>query len=357
MSTGPGPTRKADGSSDASVSDIADLLVDDGTPTGNIAKIETSDDSLDVMLETPGPVLASAFMPPPPTPVGEVGDDGDSTDEGGAATNLAYEDLLAKLVLPAKAPEPEPQMPAVVGNLPLPEPLAEPLTPPSPFGRPSVQSLQIAPPADERTLVTENPLVAEEQEAAYREGRTGAREQPVVVREELRPAPVPEPVMGAVAVNGAAKSRLVYLMLGGLLMLTGMIVATLVLKLLMPSPAPQPVPVVVPAAPPPPASAPAHVEPLPPSAPPAAVVPTPPPPTGVAPSGDMASDSASEPKSHRGGHARSPRPAAPRVVAPKPAPAPKVVAPKPAPAPTPKPPKAALTKKGKGSAYADPFDN
>ena len=146
MSTGPGPTRKADGTADASVDDIADLLVEDDPPSGQGAKEEVSDDSLDVMLETPGPALASSFMPPPPSPVDDVGEEGDAGEEGAGSTNLAYEDLLAKLVLPAKAPEPEPEMPEPVGSLPPPEassPIIPLLLTPAPalFHRSSSQSL------------------------------------------------------------------------------------------------------------------------------------------------------------------------------------------------------------------------
>ena len=342
MSTGPGPTRKADGTVDSSVNDISDLLVDEGTPTSQASKVEPSDDNLDVMLETPGPVLASAFLPPPPAPNGDAGDDGENTDEGGAATNLAYEDLLAKLVLPAKASEPEPQMPAVVGNLPLPEPVADPMAPPAAFGHPS-QSLQVAPPGEERTLVTENPLVAEEQEAAFREGRAASRE-PNLVREEPRPVPVPEAVAAA-AVNAAAKSKLIYLMLGGLLMLTGAVVALLVARLI--SPPPQPPPVVPVVVPPPPASAPAHVEPLPPSTPPGAVAPAP---EANAPSGggEVIEKPAIEPKPRRQPVHRAPRPAAPKAAA---TPT-KVSRPTPRATPRPRP-----SKKPKSTGFADPFDN
>jgi len=366
MSTGPGPTRKADGTADASVDDIADLLVEDD-PSGvhaareEDASEETSEDGLDVMLETPGPALANPFMPPPPSPMGDVGDEADSADENGAATNLAYEDLLAKLVLPAKAPEPEPEMPALMSSLPLPEPVVTPaILPPPTFPVTPAQSLQIAPPAEEQTLVTENPLVAEEQEAAVREGRSSLRDQPFIpVHEDIRTVPTEPVAVGAGVV--AAKSRLVYLMLGGLLVLGGMILAVLVLKLLMPTPAPSPPAVVAPTPPPPPppSAPPAHVEPLPPSAPPTAAVPTEPPPAAQ-PENPAAIPEAvpnvererPQPRPHRVAHPKPPRPAPPRATAtPKPAP-------KAAPAPAPKPPKAAPAKKAsKMSGYADPFDN
>ena len=368
MSTGPGPTRKADGTADASVDDIADLLVEDDPSSNHAASEEVSEDGLEVMLETPGPVLANPFMPPPPSPMGDAGEENESAEEDGAATNLAYEDLLAKLVLPAKAPEPEPEMPALMSSLPLPEPDASLLPPPpAPYLHPSSPSLQVAPPAEERTLVTENPLVAEEQEAAFREGRLLAREPGIPVQDELRHAPT-EPVAGPA--NGGAKSRLVYLMLGGLLVLGGMILAVLVLKLLMPTP-PQAPQVVAPAPPPapspPPSAPPAHVEPLPPSAPPAAALPSEPVPENppAVPEPPAVEPDRAGPRPHRpAAHAKPPRPAAPKAApAPKPAPAPKAAAPKvtpapkAAPAPEPKAPKAAGKKAGKAGGYADPFDN
>jgi hypothetical protein len=410
MSTGPGPTRKAEGSADASVDDIADLLVEEESPQGQVAGEQVLegeqllDDSLDVMLETPGPVLANTFMPPPPTPAQGTSEETENSEEPSAGTNLAYEDLLAKLVLPAKAPESEPAMPAVPSSVPPPESLAAPVAPsaaaallapaaplePLPsFKRPSSSSFQIAPPSDERTVVTDNPLVAEEQEAAAREGRQSMRDQPLVVVEEMRAAPS-DPLAPA---NGGVKSRLLYVMLGVLLALGGMIFAVLVLKLLMPSPAPKPPVVMTPAPAPQPATPPAHVEPLPPSEPSAvaAQAPAEPTPSAAVPNSaptveEGSAPEAPQPKVHRRTkttHAAIAKPAP----APKPAPAskpaaagaqkaPVAAATKAAPAPasaakapatatkaatTPtsaaKTPKAAGGKKGKGSGYSDPFDN
>ena len=275
MSTGPGPTRKDDESHDASVDDVADLLVEELSHPVSLQAEKPLDDGLDVMLETPGPVLANTFMPPPPAPVGLVGEEGDSVEEAGAATNLAYEDLLAKLVLPAKVPEPEATMPVPdpANPLPLPEAFGESVDEPvfPAATRPSSPSFQIAPPTEDRTLVTENPLVAEEQQAAAREGRaTVTREQPRVIQEELQAA-LTEPGR---AVNGAVKSKVLYLMFGGLLVLGGMVLGALVLKLLGAGPAPQPPAVGAPAPVPQPTPAPpAQVQPLPPT--PAVAVPSP----------------------------------------------------------------------------------
>jgi hypothetical protein len=376
MSTGPGPTRKDDGSHDASVDDIADLLVEEDSHRGVVTSTDHSEDGLDVMLETPGPVLSSTFLPPPPSPPGLGGDEAESLEEAGGATNLAYEDLLAKLVLPAKAPEPEPTMPSPSEPLPLPEafgtpgiassaapadpllglPALEPLLPAT--TRPSSPSLQIAPPTEERTLVTDNPLVAEEQQAAAREGRAGASwEQPV--QQALHAAPT-EPV---IVLNGKVKFK--FLMIGALLVMGGMALATVVIKLLAPTPTPPP-PVLVapPPVPQPPPAPPAQVQPLPPT-PPAATPPAAPEEAKAAaaieepqPPSDM--EKAQLRPHKREGHPKPAHVATPRPApVPAPAPAPKVApAPKaaaPAPAPAPKPAKGG--KKSKTSGYVDPFDN
>jgi translation initiation factor IF-2 len=378
MPTGPGPTRKDDGSHDASVDDIADLLVEEESrPMGvksDTLLDKTLDDGLDVMLETPGPVLASTFLPPPPAPAGPGGDEAESAEDAGGGSNLAYEDLLAKLVLPAKAPEPEATLPAPE-PLPVPEAFTAPPTPgvaepafPS-ISLPSSPSLQAAPPSEEQTLVTDNPLVAEEQQAAYREGRITTQPR---IQDEMRPAltqPVP-----AVSVP---KSKL--LVLGVLLFSAGAVLATIIFKLIGSSSTVQAPPTAVapPPVPQPTPAPPAQVKPLPPTPPVAA--PTEQPaaaPTAAEPAEPVAPAAASaeeEPSVDEKAQARArkreahraPRPApapkaaapapAPKAAAPAPAPkaAPKAAAP--APAPAAKPAKAG--KKGKGGSYADPFDN
>jgi hypothetical protein len=357
MSTGPGPTRKADGSS---VDDISDLLVDDDSQKGKVVSEQPIDDGLDVMLETPGPMLVNTFLPPPPAPpTGLSSEESESADaeEAGGPTNLAYEDLLAKLVLPAKAPEPEPAMPALASPLSLAEPDEAPTPIPSisPFNRSNAPSLQLTSPSDERTLVTDNPLVAEEQEAAVREGRSIQREQPSLVHEDVHSMPT-EPVA---TVNGIAKSRLVYLMLGGILVLFGMILAVLVMKLIMPTPSPAPV--VITPSPQPSPPPPAKVEPLPPSSPPSQVAPTQPKAGQEAPSGDAVEGEYEKPQpKHRPSHPKAVAPKPAPVAVPKPAPTPKATAPTPkaAPAPAVKPAKPEGKKKpGKSSGWSDPFDN
>jgi hypothetical protein len=380
MPTGPGPTRKDDGSHDASVDDIADLLVEEESrPMGvksDTLLDKTLDDGLDVMLETPGPVLASTFLPPPPAPVGLGGDESESAEDAGAASNLAYEDLLAKLVLPAKAPEPEATLPAPE-PLPVPEAFTAPLTPgvsepafPS-ISLPSSPSLQAAPPSEEQTLVTDNPLVAEEQQAAYREGRISTQPR---IQDEMRPA-LTQPV----AAGNVPKSKL--LVLGVLLFSAGAVLATIIFKLLGSTPTVQAPPTAVapPPVPQPTPAPPAQVKPLPPTPPvaaptePSAAAPTTAEPTeAVAPAaaaGDEESptvDDKAQARARKREVHRAPRPApAPKAAAPAPAPkvaapapAPKAAAPKAAaPAPAPAAKSAKPGKKGKGASYADPFDN
>jgi hypothetical protein len=350
MSTGPGPTRKADGSHDASADEVSHLPVEDEAHQEDVDSGQILDDGLDVMLETPGPVLVNSFMPPPPSPTsGAPEEEAESAEESGSPTNLAYEDLLAKLVLPAKASEPEPALPMPVSPLPLPDP-----TPTAePFKHPSSPSFLVAPPTDERTLVTENPLLAEEQQAAVREGRTSSREVPNAIREEMRSA-LTEPVS-----SGAANSKLLYLMLGGLLVLGCMILGVLVLKLFMPTPAPPP-PIVIRQAPPlPPPAPPAHVEPLPPTE---AVVPAvaepapnPVPPTEMEqkPAAGSPEEAASPEPSQPKVHKSVVRPKVPHAAVVKPAPAPKPAAP----AKAEKPVAGKKTGKSGGHGWVDPFDN
>jgi hypothetical protein len=355
MSTGPGPTRKADGSHNASADNVSHHPAKDEVLQENVDSEQILDDGLDVMLETPGPVLVNSFLPPPPSPTpGAPEEEGDSAEEPESSTNLAYEDLLAKLVLPSKASEPEPPMSVPVSPLPLPDPIPAV----EPVRRSSSPNFLVAPPTDERTLVTENPLLAEEQEAAVREGRTGSRDVPHVIHEEMRAA-LTEPVS-----SGAANSKLLYLMLGGLLVLGCMILGVLVLKLFMPTPAPPPPIVIRPTVLPPPAP-PTHVEPLPPTevvapaAPaqaPAAAPPAPaeaesnPPP--AAPEEAVAPEPA-QPKVHKS----LARPKIPRSAVAKPAVAAKPATPAKVEKPAEKPAKEKKAGKSGGHGWVDPFDN
>ncbi len=352
MSTGPGPTRKAGGSREASANEGSHHPGKDEAPKENVDSEPILDDGLDVMLETPGPVLVNSFLPPPPSPTpGAPEEEGDSVEEPESSTNLAYEDLLAKLVLPAKASEPEPALSVPVSPLPSPDPILAV----EPVKRPSSPSFLVAPPTDERTLVTENPLLAEEQEAAVREGRTGSRDIPHVIHQEMRAA-LTEPVS-----SGAANSKLLYLMLGGLLVLGCMIIGVLVLKLFMPTPAPPPPIVIRPAVLPPPAQ-PTHVEPLPPTE---VVAPAgaPPNPSAAAAPAEVeqktapgAPEEAAAPEPAQSKVHKSPaRPKVPRAAVAKPAAAAKPAAP--AKVEKPAPSKEKKAGKSGGHGWVDPFDN
>jgi hypothetical protein len=399
MSTDPRPTRKADGSSDASVDEIAELLVEDESAAreAHPQVDQALDDSLDVMLETPGPAAVGTFMPPPPLLPNATDDnsseteDRENAEEGVGQSNLAYEDLLAKLVLPSDHnadPEagpsaPEPSLPTIeplpAAPAPAPEAVAAPAVPtpiplpvftpaptpaPAIYDRPSSSVSLAASATDERTLVTENPLLAEEQEAAAREGRSTSRDPVPRVQESFGSmASGPAPLMAAAS---ATRTKMIFFIAGNLAMLLCMVVAVLVFKIFIQTPAPPPaviMPAAIPLPPPPP---PAKVEPLP-SPPPAAAAPvapaaTPEPAAEPAAENPAAAEPSAEveaakpmPKAHRptvhnkpATHAAKAAPVAPVA---KPAPAPKAAA-----APVAKPAKAPA-KKGKTGGYADPFDN
>jgi hypothetical protein len=294
-------------------------------------------------------------------------------EEVAEATNLAYDDLLAKLVLPAKVSEstpapmtpapvaPEPVFPGATSPLALPE--AAPTAPaPSPIFelayRLSAPDLKSAPLEDDRTLVTDNPLVAEEQEAAVREGRVISRDSHIV-HEEMRPAQT-DRLRGT---STGTRTKVVYLMMGFGLAILAMVFAVVVSKLFMPSPAPQSPIIVAPAVPPPPALLPARVEPLPasePVAPAAAVVPAQPEPEQAkeapvpAPEAVPAQAVAPVEKAQQRAHRSSAHTKVAHASVEKPAPAPKAAT---APAAPAKPAKAASRDKAaKAGGWADPFD-
>ena len=410
MSTGPGPTHKADGSSD--VDDIAELLVEDESATreAHPQVDQALDDSLVVMLETPGPAVLGTFMPPPPLLPNAADEnsseteDRENAEEGVGQSNLAYEDLLAKLVLPSEnaavsesslpapesslsgsepllsSPPPEPEASAAPAALtPVPLPVFTPPPAPAPisFDRPS-SSLSLATSAtDERTLVTENPLLAKEQEAAAREGRSATRDQVPRVQEDYGSV-ASGPVTPLVAANVATKTKMGFFLAGNLAMLLCMVVAVLVFKIFIQSPASPPAVIMPAAAPLPQPSPPAKVEPLPSPPPAAAVVPVAVPAPSPEPAAEPPAENpsataqpapveaakvATAPKAHKPSVHKTASHAAPKLAATAPAAQPAPAA-KPAAAakavqtPVVKPTKAAApAKKGKAGGYADPFDN
>jgi hypothetical protein len=389
MSTDPGPTRKADGSSDASGDDIVELLVEDDSATreAHPQGDQALDDSLDVMLETPGPAAVGTFMPPPPLLPNATDENSSETEdrenaEGAGQSNLAYEDLLAKLVLPSentaqpgpRLPVPEPSLPEPLLSAPAPEAVSAPARPtpiplpvftpaptpaPALFDRPSSTMSLAAGATDDRTLVTENPLLAEEQEAAAREGRTTSRDQAPRVQDDLRFAGS-GPIPPLVAVNVATRTKMAFFIAGNLAMLLCMVMAVAVFKIFIQAPAAPPAVIMPAAAPQPSPTPPAKVEPLP-TPPHAGAVPVP----VAAPAPEPAAEPPAEnplatqpaatevarpaPKAHRPTSVHKTA----ATHAPKPAPVAKA-----APAPVAKPAKAAApAKKGKAGGYADPFDN
>lgn len=121
------------------------------------------DEGLDVALDTPGPLSSRQFLPPPPAGTVEGNDDG---LDAASPANSAYEDLLAKLVLPSKITSGEGQ------DTPVAESYASP--PSVDYGSPFAHEDESL--SDDRTLVTENPLLAEEMETAAREGRLSRKD-------------------------------------------------------------------------------------------------------------------------------------------------------------------------------------
>jgi len=302
MSTGPGPTRKADGTKDDHVEELSELLVDAESQKINLIPPKAIDDGLDISMETPGPASLSGFMPPPPGP--SLGaEDSDAGLDANPSSNLAYEDLLAKLVLPSKTPG------VVHSETPPPSPFIAPPTPgifgPSNLGAAASSS-------DERTLVTQNPLLAEEQETAAREGLASPREElPQAFPLAMGASPIAPvaPVTfqpSAPIVVAPNKPVAIYLMLGSALVILASILVILVVKFVLPgspSPTPRLEQVVVPPSPAPsvalPPTPPSQVVPLPPSEAPAAKEPDPEPkpePAAEAPSEQPEPEAAVAPK-------------------------------------------------------------
>jgi len=114
MTSGPGTTGKTDLPPDEAIEEISGLLemdevnaggskTADGSeePEADVAHAATSDLSheLEVSLETPSPVQLESYLLPPP--VADEPASGQAPEaESASATNMAYEDLLEKLVLP-----------------------------------------------------------------------------------------------------------------------------------------------------------------------------------------------------------------------------------------------------------------
>jgi len=378
MTSGPGTTGKTDVPPDEAIEEISGLLEMDevnaggsqtadasGEPEADAAHAATSDVSheLDVSLETPSPVGLESYLLPPP--VADEPASGQAPEaESASATNMAYEDLLEKLVLPA-----QPAAPDEVEEAEEPPPFASPQPSlaqptPSPLANlfpPSVQSIQTV--SDERTVVTANPLLAEEQEAAAREAENYILPAAPVAPPAFVESPiVAQPVRQNLPAAGLAPSKFIQISypMFGFMMLAAVLVGGVLSRLMAPTrvvvtqpPAPAPTLVarpVVPAQPTQPANPAPHVVPL----------PTPtesptPAPAGAEPAATAEAkplgETATAESSPEEPVAGEPRPAArPKVhhtaKAPRP---PKSAAPKAAPA------KPAATKKPAKGGWVDPF--
>lgn len=189
-----------------------------------------------------------------------------ATEEPGSAaddsaTNLAYEDMLAKLAVATQAPLPEAETPTVETAPSLLESAADqtPISP-TPSMTPSSPSMLATPLVRRVNPVTPQELLSEDDDTTVPGRRAAVPAQPVVRGTHLAH---PEPF---VSVQGSARSRLIHLALGGGLVVGGMFLAVVVLRLLMPGPVAQPPATTAPSTPPPPPAyaPPIQIEPLPP---------------------------------------------------------------------------------------------
>jgi hypothetical protein len=259
MTSGPGTTGKADVPPDEAIEEISGLLemdelnpgeskAADGAeqPQADAAHVATPGvgDELHFSMETPGAVQVDSYLLPPP--VSDESPGGPAPEpESASATNLAYEDLLEKLVLPTKpsasdeneAPEDPPPFasPRPSSSHSSSTPLAS-LFPP---GAPSIADV-----SDERTVVTANPLLAEEQEAAAREAETyilpaASQATPVfqVTPVFVEPPVAAKPVRVAFQRTGLALNKVIQISYQkfGIALLAAMLVGGLLSRLMAPT--------------------------------------------------------------------------------------------------------------------------
>jgi len=249
MTSGPGATGKTDVPPDEAIEEISGLLEMDelkageGETADSAAELEPDvahaatpapGDGLDVSLETPGPVKLDSYLVPPP--VADEPPNGQTPEpEAASATNLAYEDLLEKLVLPAT---PAASDEAEVADEPPPfaSPSQSSSTPLANLFPPSAQSIQTV--SDERTVVTANPLLAEEQEAAAREAENyilpAAPAAPPAFVESPIVAP---PVRPNLPPTGLAPSKILQISypMFGFMMLAAVLVGGVLSRLMTPT--------------------------------------------------------------------------------------------------------------------------
>jgi hypothetical protein len=253
MTSGPGTTGKTDVPPDEAIEEISGLLeMDDshaaesntadssGEPEADAAGPATSDVSheLDVSLETPSPVQLESYLLPPP--VADESASGQAPEaESASATNMAYEDLLEKLVLPTQPAAPDEgeaaeEPPPFASSRPSSPHLASsPLASLFPPGAPSLADV-----SDERTVVTANPLLAEEQEAAAREAENYILPAaPVAPPVFVEPPALGQPIATSLQPVALAPSRFVQISypMFGFMMLAAVLVGGVLSRVMAPT--------------------------------------------------------------------------------------------------------------------------
>lgn len=365
MSTDPGTTPGPEEAPKAPASAKTDL-VEEASPSSPVEGEVPVQSDLEVTPLLSPPVLGDPSPPPLGPAKSDAAEKPESSEEE-SATNLAYEDMLAKLAAATQAPAPEPETPTVETPASMSESDAEPTpTSPTPSMTPSGLNILATVPIRRIKPVNPNPLLAEDDDPTIPGRRAAAKAQPMSVREARLAHP--EPLL---PVQASARSRLIHLVLGGVLVVGGMFLAVVVLRLLMPRPVPQPAAATAPSPPPPPAYAPPiQVEPLPASTASAGIpaLPTAPVPTAA---GEKPADTRELSGLAPAQPQRSPRKAGARSKPTRPNAALAAAAPAQAPAAelatAPKAPPAAAPpekegtpptgrKGGKSSAYVDPFE-
>ena len=126
MTSGPGATGKTEVPPDEAIEEISGLLemeelkagepntadsAEEPEPDAAQAATPAPVDALDVSMETPSPAQLDSYLLPPPVadepPSGQDDREQAPEPEAASSTNMAYEDLLEKLVLPATPAAPE----------------------------------------------------------------------------------------------------------------------------------------------------------------------------------------------------------------------------------------------------------
>lgn len=253
MTSGPGATGKTDVPPDEAIEEISGLLEMDESKAGESETADSSEESdadaahaaapavgdgLDVSLETPGPVKLDSYLVPPP--VADEPPNGQTPEpESASATNMAYEDLLEKLVLPSQLAAPDEAEAAEE-----PPPFASPRpssaeSTPSPLGSlfpPSAPAIPTT--SDERTVVTANPLLAEEQEAAAREAENYILPAAPVATPVFVESPIlAQPFRAKPQPTGLAPSKVIQISypMFGFMMLAAVLVGGVLSRLMAPT--------------------------------------------------------------------------------------------------------------------------